>query len=151
MPSRSVFVVLLSVVLSACDNCPRLITAEAISPLPSRRYTALAYERSCGVLSDFNRRLGLKETSLRDTDEVMRIFNIDWAVRLEWLAHDRLQVVFGCPHGESVCGVGDRHWTAEWRTEWRDVHITYAASDELRRGLSAADLRRLPFDPSGVR
>jgi hypothetical protein len=109
------------------------------------------YERSCGVLSDFNIRLGLKETSLYDTDEVMRVFNLNWSVRLEWLAHNRLQVTFGCPHDESVCGVGARHWTAEWETEWRDVHITYAASDQLRRGLSPADLRLLPFGPGGAK
>ena len=75
--------------LAACE-CPRGMIAEAISPTPSRRYTAVAYERSCGVLSDSNMRLGLKETALYDMDEVMRMDNLWWDVRLEWPANDQL-------------------------------------------------------------
>lgn len=124
--------------IAAC-GCPRYPITEAVSPAHTRRYTAQAYENNCGVLSDKNIVLALKETSLYDTDEAMAIFNIYWTVRLEWTAHDRLHVTFECPPDEYGCGIGHRHWIADWKTTWRDVHITYTASP---RGPAEAVTRR---------
>jgi hypothetical protein len=141
---RRLAIVLLPFILAGCE-CPRETIAEAVSPSPSRRYTAVAYDRNCGVLGDFNMRLGLKETALYDMDEVMRADNLWYELRLEWLANDQLRVTFVCLKDAKGCGASDRYWTAQWKSQWRDVHITYAASDEVMRGLSPSDLRRLPF------
>jgi hypothetical protein len=140
--SRIFAVAVLAEVWGCEDSCPPTSLLQEMSP--SRQYSAGVYTYDCGPVPPFNAYVGLSRRDEKPT-QIASIVEAPMEPRPKWLSDTELQVVFDCSlEAEALCAPSPgRHWSVTKSAKWRDVRITYVASDKLRARLSAADVERL--------
>jgi hypothetical protein len=138
--SRILCVVVIAEVCG-CGSCPQTTVSRETSP--SRQYSAVVYMYECGPVPPFNVHVGLSKNEENPT-EITSILEAPMEPRPKWLSDTELQVVFDCSlDGKAACAPSPgRNWSVTKGTKWRDVRISYVASDKLRARLSAADVDR---------
>jgi hypothetical protein len=126
-----------------CSVCPPTITKRV--ELPSHQYLAGEYTYACGPVPPFNAFVGLSVANEQKPTQVASIREAPMELRPEWVSNTELQIVFDCnSDADAACAPSaGRHWSVGKTAKWRDVRISYAATERLRARLSPADVDRL--------